>query len=264
MTSLALAFQLLVLGLHVVVPWHLAKPDDDPSGSLPGDLSRGVGDSKRIWALVATPLLLAAALAALFTVGARIDAALTWGLSWPPATIPALAVGFSAVAVALCDLLLLAGHRRLEPAGWRIAAGLALLLLAAASVAGELLRLGRGPAAGLAGLLVAALSRLPLALAAGEAAAGPVRWLTPLAGVALPFSLLGFSTPVRATLGADLATLAAATFLLLAARFVPLSLRRPAALAGVLLAALFLDRTADLSAAIEPGSTIPDLFLPEP
>ncbi|MBP9824018.1 MAG: hypothetical protein KBF21_07340, partial [Thermoanaerobaculia bacterium] len=79
MTALALAFQLLVLGLHVVVPWHLAKPDDDPSGSLPGDLSRGVGDSKRIWALVATPLLLAAALAALFTVGARIDAALTWG-----------------------------------------------------------------------------------------------------------------------------------------------------------------------------------------
>ena len=69
---------------------------------------------------------------------------------------------------------------------------------------------------------------------------------------------------MRATLGADLATLAAATFLLLAARFVPLSLRRPAALAGVLLAALFLDRTADLSAAIEPGSTIPDLFLPEP
>jgi hypothetical protein len=267
MTALALALQLLVLGLHVVVPWRLARTSDDPSGPsshLPGDLSRGGGDGKRLWALIATPLLLAAAVAALFTVDARVDAAIAWRLSWPPATIPALAVGFTAVAVALCDLLLLAGFRRLEPAGWRIAAGLALMLLAAASFAGELLRLGRGPAAGLAGLLVAALCRLPLALAAGEAASGPVRWLAPLAGVALPFSLVGFSAPVRATLGADLATLAAATLLLLAARFVPLSLRRPAALAGVLLAALFLDRTADLSAAIERGPTFPDIFLPEP
>ena len=105
---------------------------------------------------------------------------------------------------------------------------------------------------------------MPLALAAGEAASGPVRWLATLAGVALPFSLLGFAAPVRATLGADLLTLGAATLLLLVARFLPLSLRRPAALAGVLLAALFLDRTGDLSTALEPASTIPDLFLPEP
>ena len=80
----------------------------------------------------------------------------------------------------------------------------------------------------------------------------------------LPFSLLGFAAPVRALLGEDLLTLGAAVLLLLAARFLPPALRRPAALAGVLLAALFLDRTGDLQAAVEPGSSIPDLFLPEP
>ena len=270
MTALALTFQLLVLGLHVVVPWRLAKLPGDLAASLPaalpgdlqGDLTPGTVDCKRLWALVATPLLLAAAVAALFTLDARVDAAIAWGLSWPPRSIPALAVGFTAVAVALADLVLLAGFRKLEPAGWRVAAGLALLLLAAASCAGELLRLGRGPAAGLAAILVAALCRVTLALAAGEAGSGPVRWLTPLAGTALPFTLLGFSAPLRATLGADLLTLGAATLLLVAARFLPPSLRRPAALAGVLLAALFLDRTGDLSTALEPGSTIPDLFLP--
>ena len=52
--------------------------------------------------------------------------------------------------------------------------------------------------------------------------------------------------------------------LTLAARFLPLSLCRAAALAGVFLAALFLDRTGDLSTALEPGSTFPDLLLPEP
>ena len=105
---------------------------------------------------------------------------------------------------------------------------------------------------------------MPLALAAGQAAAGPVRGWATLAGAALPFTLLGFSAPVVATLGADLLTLGAAALLLVAARFLPLSLRRPAVVAGVLLAALFLDRASDLSAALEPASTIPDLFLPEP
>ncbi len=276
MTALALTLQFVVLGLHVLIPWRLAGLGAAASGTLAGtipDAQQGdpapsaspvAVDRKRLWALVATPLLLASAVAALFTVGARLDAAIAWGLSWPPRSIPALAIAFTAAAVFLCDLLLLAGFRKLEPIGWRVAAGLALALLAAACFGGELLRLGRGPAAGLAGILVAALCRLPLALAAGEAAAGPVRWLTTLAGFALPFSLLGFAAPVRATLGADLLTLGAATLLLLAARFLPLSLRRPAALAGVLLAALFLDRTGDLSAAIDPGSTIPDYILPEP
>jgi hypothetical protein len=260
MTALALAFQLLVLGLHVVLPWRFAGLAVEPPNGLPA----GAADRKRLWALVATPLLLAAGVAALLTVDARLDAALAWGLSWPPRSIPALAVIFTGIAVALSDLLLVASFRKLEPAGWRVAAGLALMLLAASSFAGELLRLGRGPAVGLAGLLLAAFCRLPLALAAGEAASGAVRWFAPLAGVALPFSLLGFAAPVRATLGADLLTLGAATVLLVAARFLPLSLRRAAVFAGVLLAALFLDRTGDLSSALEPASTIPDLFLPEP
>ncbi len=251
MTALALAFELLVLGLHVVAPWRLAHADT-------------VEARRRLWALLATPLLLAAALAAIFVLGKRLDAAIAWGLGWPPASLPALLLGLTAVAVALADLVLLAGFRKLEPLGWKVAAGLAMTLLLAASLAGELLRLGRGPAAGLAGLGLATLGRVPLALAAGEAASGQVRGLATLAGIALPLTLLGFSASMRAALGGDLLTLGAASLLLVAARFLPLSLRRPAVVAGILLAAVFLDRTSDLSAALEPGSKIPDLVLPEP
>lgn len=268
MTALALVLQWVVLGLHVVVPWRLARlPLAAPLAPVaPMAPLAPVAplDGKRLWALIATPLLLAAALAAVLTLSTRVDAALAWGLSWPPVSVPALTLAFAAVATALGDLLLLAGFRKLEPAGWRVIAGLGAALLLAASFAGELLRLGRGPAAGLAGLAVAALCRAPLALAAGEATSGPVRGFATLAGAILPFTLLGFSAPVRATLGADLLTLGAASVLLLAARFLPLSLRRPAALAGILLAALFLDRTGDLSSMLEPSSTIPDLFLPIP
>jgi hypothetical protein len=251
MTALALAFQLLVLGLHVLVPWRLGRAD-------------ATDDGKRLWALLAMPLLLGAALAAIYTLDEQLDAALAWGLRWPPASLPALLLGLAAAAVALCDLVLFAGFRKLEPLGWRVAAGLAAPLLLAASLAGELLRVGRGPTAGLAGLALAALGRVPLALAAGEAAAGPVRLFSPITGVVLPLSLLGYSAALRSALGSNLLTLGAASLLLLAARFLPPSLRRPAALAGALLAALFLDRTSELSAALEPDSSIPDAFLTEP
>jgi hypothetical protein len=259
MTGITLAFQLLVLGLHVIVPWRLAGP-----AAQAGTVPPAASDRRRLWALVATPLLLAAAIAGLSTLGTRLDAALAWGLSWPPSTLPGLALAVAAGATATTDLILLAGFRKLEPAGWRIAAGVGMVLLVVASFAGEILRVGRGPVAGLASLLLAALCRVPLALAAGEATVGPVRRFAPLAGIALPLSLLGFSADVRGALGADLLTLGAAAALLLAARFLPPTLRRPAVFAGVLLAALFLDRTGDLSAAFEPTSTIPDLFLPEP
>lgn len=265
MTALALALQLIVLGLHVVVPWRLARTASAPAAQQGTPAAAPTApDRRQLWALLATPLLLAAALAGLFSVRERIDAALAWGFSWPPTSLPVLALVFAGFAVGCSDLVLFAGFRKLEPAGWRIAAGLALALLLAASVAGELLRLGRGPAVGLTGLFLAACGRAALAFAAGEASAGPVRHFAPLAGVALPISLLGFAAPVRASLGADLATLAAASVLLLAARFLPLSLRRPAALAGVLLAAFFLDRTSELQAALEPGSKLPDLYLPTP
>lgn len=254
MTALALALQLFVLGLHVVAPWQLAP-------LVPGN---DAVDRKRLWALTATPLLLAAALAGLYDLGEHPDAALAWGLGWPTASLTALLLALTAVAVALCDLILFAGFRKLEPIGWRFAAGLSLALLLAASVAGELLRTGRGPASGLAVLGLAALCRVPLALAAGEAAWGPVGWLATLAGLTLPLSLAGLAAPVRTALGPDLATLGAATALLLAARFLPLSLRRPAVIAAILLAALYLDRTRDISAALEPGSRIPDILLPEP
>lgn len=256
MTALTLALQWVILGLHVLLPWRLARLAPPAAAETP--------DRRQLWALIAAPLLLAAALAGLFTLGARLDAALAWGLVWPPRSVVALSLAFAGVAVGLADLLLFFGFRRLEAVGWRIAAGLGGFLLLAASVAGELLRLGRGPMTGLAGLAIAALCRVPLALAAGEASSGPVRGFATLAGVVLPFSLVGFAAPVRALLGEDLLTLGAAVLLLLAARFLPPALRRPAALAGVLLAALFLDRTGDLQAAVEPGSSIPDLFLPQP
>ncbi len=251
MSALALAFGLLVLGLHVVLPWKLAR-----AGSA--------DNRKRLWALLATPLLLAAALAGLYTLREHVDAALAWGLGWPPASLPACLLLVAAGAVGVADLVLLAGFRQLEPVGWKVAAGLAATLLFAASFAGELLRVGRGPAAGLAGLALVALGRVALALAAGEAASGPVRAMAPLAGVAFPLSLIGFSAPVRGALGADLLTLGSASLLLLGARFLPASMRRPAVAAGILLAALFLDRTGDISAALEPSSKIPDILLPEP
>lgn len=266
MNALALALQWTILGLHVLVPWRLAREVGGASGPLAeasGPMPE-LADRRRLWALIATPLLLAAALAGLFTLGVRLDAALAWGLSWPPRSLPSLALVAAGLSVGLANLLLLAGHRKLEPAGWRIAAGLGGALLVAASLAGELLRLGRGPGAGLAGIACGALVRVALALAAGEAAAGKVRGFATMAGLALPFLLTALATPVEATLGADFLTLGAATLLLLAARFLPASLRRTAAFAGILLAALFLDRTGDLSTALEPGSIFPDLLLPEP
>lgn len=271
MTALALALQWVVLGLHVLLPWRLARiatrpvppsPESPASPTPPATIESP--DRRQLWAMLAAPLLLAAALAGVLTLNVRLDAALAWGLRWPPASLPALVLGFAGLATFLSDLILFAGFRKLEPAGWRIAAGLGGILLLAASVTGELLRTGRGPSAGLAGLAIAALCRIPLALAAAEAISGPVRRIAALAGVALPLSLLAFPPGLRSALGADLATLGAATLLLLAARFLPPSLRRPATLAGVLLAALFLDRTADLQVMLEPPSSIPDILLSEP
>lgn len=266
MNALAVALQWMILGLHVVVPWRLAQDTaalSGPNAGGPGP-APSLAERRRLWALIATPLLLAAALAGLFTLGVRLDAALAWGLSWPPRSLAALVLIAAGIGVGLSNLILFVGHAKLEPAGWRIAAALAAALLVTSSFAGELLRLGRGPGAGLTGIVVGTVVRVALAMAAGEAAAGRVRYLSTAAGLALPFLLTAFAASVRATLGADLLTLGAATFLLLAARFLPASLRRAAAGAGILLAALFLERTGDLSTALEPGSKFPDLFLPEP
>lgn len=268
MTALALALELLVLGLHVLIPWRLAgRARVSAAAPAPADAAahfREKPDPRHLWALLATPLLFAAAIAGALTLQARLDSALAWSLTWPPTSTPALALLFASATVALADLVLFAGWRRLEPIGWRLVAVLGAALLLAASVAGELLRTGRTPLTSLAGLGIAILCRVLLALAAGEVAAGPLRGFATAAGAALPLTLLGLGAPARAGLGADLATLGAASLLLLAARFLPPSLRRPAAVAGVVLAVLFLDRTGVLSASYEPASSVPDLFLPEP
>ncbi|MEO8274636.1 MAG: hypothetical protein ABI639_00340 [Thermoanaerobaculia bacterium] len=257
MSALALAFQLVVLGLHVVVPWRLGATSEPPADAKEDP-------RKRLWALLAAPLLLAAALAGLFALGQNLDAAIAWGFVWPPASVPAFVILLASLALLLTDFTLLVGFRKLEPLGFRVASGLAIVLLCAASVGGELLRVGRGPAAGLASILLAATGRAALALAAGEAAAGAVSGFALLAGIALPLSVLGFPEAIRAALQPDFLTLGAAALLLLLARFVPPSLRRPAVFAALVLAAIFLDRTRDLSGAFEPMSRIPDIVLPEP
>lgn len=253
MIALTTLVQWLLLGLHATVPWEVGAPGAAASDTL-----------RRTWALAAAPLLLASGLAALWSVDAQVDAALAWGLTWPPRSLPLLCVLFSGAALGVADLLLFAGHRQLEPLGWRIVAAMGWALLVSASVCGELLRIGRGPDPGLLAIGVASLARVLLALAAAETVRGPSGLGAPLAGLALPLSFLAYGPELRAAMGDNLWTLGSATVLLLAARSVPPRLRRPAAFAGLCLAALFLGRSGEISASLEAPSTIPDLLLPEP
>lgn len=247
--ALSIACSSWILGLHWLAPWRLARAEEAP---------------RRLWGQAALPALLAAGVVALFGLDARVDSALAWGLAWPPASLPALLLAVAAGAVALLDLLLLFAWREFDPRAWRLAALLGGLLLAASAFAGQLLQVGRGPMPGLAALLLGTFARLALAGAAAEATVARPRWLAPLAGLALPLSAGLYSTALREALGPELITLAAATALLLAARFVPAPFRRPAVAAALVLAALFLARAGVRSNALEPPLRLPDAFLPEP
>ena len=113
---------------------------------LPWRLAALAPERRRPWALALLPLLITGALAAFGHVQRHPDAAVVQGL-YPLGASPRggiLAVLFPALALA--DALLAAGWRRLEAAGWRIAAGFGLAFLLAASWAAELLRVGEGPA----------------------------------------------------------------------------------------------------------------------
>lgn len=248
-SALSIACTSWILGLHALAPWRLAHAGEAP---------------RRLWGQAALPALLAAGIGALFGLNARVDSALAWGLTWPPASLPALSLAVAAGAVALLDLLLFFAWRGLDPLAWRLAALLGGLLVAAGSFAGQLLQVGRGPTPGLAALLLGTFARLALAGAAAEATLAQPRWFAPLAGLALPLSAGVYSTALRDALGPELITLAAATALLLVARFVPAPLRRPAVAAALLLAALFLARAGERSNALEPPLRLPDAFLPEP
>jgi hypothetical protein len=159
---------------------------------------------------------------------------------------------FVALATALAaDLLIAAGSERLAAPGWRLAALAGLLALGAYAIAAERLRTAFLPAAGPLAALAGPLATAALALATAQAITGPRR-ATAVAGLLLPLHLLplpGRLLTLAMESGA-LLTLGAASALLVAAPWVPARLRRPAALAGSLLAALFLAATERLAASL--------------
>ena len=239
--GLLLAWLLLAWGAQAVLPWRLARLDTGLNTER-----RGSG------ALALLPLLLTGALAAFFYVLRHPDAAIVQSL-YPlgaARTGRVLTVLFFALMVA--DLFLVATWRRLEAAGWRIAAGLGLVFLLAASWAAELTRVGEGPESALFPFLALVILRALAALGVAEALAPGPPLLAAAAGPGLV--LYGCLLPAQVVhaLGArgQWLTLATAALLLLGARWFPASLRRPALLGATLLAGLYLGQAARVSAEL--------------
>jgi hypothetical protein len=256
--GLLLAWTLFAWGAQALVPWHLA-------GRFGGRFFEDNPERRRPWALALLPLLATGFLAALAFAGAHPDAALVKGVYPPAASRTARLLPVLLCALALADLAAAFGWRRIEPMAWRIVAGFGLAFLLAASWAGELIRVGEGPESPAATLAVLTLLRLLLALAAAEALASGRPLFAPFAGpgLALYFLLLP-SALARALEGRSaLYPLSAAAALLLAARWLPASLRRPALAAGVLLAGLFLAQATVVSQGL--GEALPPMpSLPVP
>lgn len=244
--GLIVAWVLFAWGTQAAVPWR-----------LPGAEPR----TRRAWAFAALPLLVLGTLAAFWYVEAHPDAAIAPGLYPLRASRPGRALLVLLPALALAGLVAAAGWRRMEAAGWRIIAGFGLVFLAAASWAGELVRTGEGPASAPSALALLVLCRLTLALAAGEIAAPGRPLLAVAAGLALPLYWLLLPAELADLLAGagQWVTLGGAAVLLLAARWVPPRLRRPALAGGVLLAGLFLARATDLSQTLGSPS-LPPLF----
>jgi hypothetical protein len=242
LTALLIA-QFALLGTAAVVPWRLAT---------------GSERARRIAAFACVPLLLLSLLLALYHLVLRPDAAIAWGLVWPPRTVAARWILVTAFAGAAGALLTALGGTRFEPAAWRTAAVLAGLLAAGAAFGGELLRLGAGPYAGPSSLAVAVVARFAVSLAAGESLTGTPRWLAPFAGLLLPIAHFTGPAPLRLALAPDLPTLLAASALFLAAPLLPVRFARASALLAVALAALFYARAALVSATWENRQFFPE------
>ena len=247
---LLLALLLAALGAHAVAPWRAAG---DPA-------ARGR------WRLLGLPLLLAGALAALLHARVHPDAALAAGL------LPLLggrggrALAVLLPALAAVDLLALLGWRRLPPAAWRIQGVFGAALLAAACWAGELLRVGEGPADGLAAVAVAAAARLLVALGAGEIAVPrrPLAALAAAAAVALYTWLLPREVSDPLWSAGGVFTQAAAALLFAAAPFLPPRLRVPALAGATLPAAVVFAQAIAVSQAVsgQPLPPLPPLPVP--
>lgn len=246
MTGLALlvlAINLVVWGAHALVPWRFAREPEI---------------RRRGWALIALPAVGLSIVVTAVSLRFAPDAAVAWRLHEIESRIlPTLLLALAVGGAILGDLILAFGWRGFEPVAWRVLAALGALALAATTLASELVRIGWGPVPGTWALVGAAALRLPLALAAAEATIGAPRWLTPLAAVGLAGAVLLWPQPLVAALHSDRLTLYSALALLLAARFVPRRLRRPAAIAGVLLALLFLVRAGQVSESLGTHETIP-------
>jgi hypothetical protein len=249
MTGLFLAVILLAWGSQAVAPWRLRRSDRPESEA-----------ARHLWGHIALPLLLAGALAGILSVHERPDAAMAAGLSPLFATLQGRLLTLFFAALLGADLILALGKSRIENLGWPLAAALGLLFLAAASLAGELLRVGESERGPLPFLLAAAACRLLVTLGAGEGIATGRPLLAIAAGLALPLYLIFLPRPLQRAIvgGGPSLTLAAAALLFLAARWLPPSLRRPAVLAAALLAGLFLGQVADLSQAM-PAPPLPPL-----
>jgi hypothetical protein len=256
---LELGLQLLLLlgwGAPAVAPWRLT--------GAPAEV-------RRRWAWSAPTLLLAAAVGSWGLLAARPDQAMAAGLAPLGASLPGRLL--MPLVPALCAATLLAAfaERRLEAAGWRIVGAFGCAALVVVSWAAERLATADSSAdpaaAGPPWAYALRIGcRVLVAVAAGELLArGRPRW-APLAGVALPAWFLLLPSELRQPLwqhGGAL-TLAAGAVVLLAARWLPGSLRRPALAVGALLAAVFLvelTRVQELPGAL---GTTPLPPLPRP
>jgi hypothetical protein len=236
--GLLLGWLLLAWGAQAVLPWRLASR---------------AAERRRAGALALPALLVTGALAAFAWVQRHPDAALVQGLYPLGASTTGRTLAVLFAALILADALLAVGWRRLEAAGWRIAAGFGLLFLLGVSWAAELLRAGEGPESPLFALLVLTGLRALLALGAAEALAPGRPGLATAAGPGLLFYGLFLPAQLAQALGSQWPTLGAAALLLLAARWFPPHLRRAALLGAALLAGLYLGQAARLSQAL--GST---------
>jgi hypothetical protein len=247
--GLTLGGLLLAWGAQAAMPWRLA----------------GLGAAPRQrGALTLLPLLVAGALAAFLAIQHYPDAALAQGLYPLGASTVGRVLAVLFAAAALADALVAAGRRSLETAGWRLAAGFGATFLLAATWAAELLRIGEGPVnAPLAFLALVALRAL-VALGAAEALTPGRPLLAVAAGLALPLYALLLPAPLARALAAhgQWLTLAAAALLLAAARWLPPTLRRPALLAGALLAGLYLSQATHLSQTLAVPPLPPMRSLP--
>lgn len=244
--GLITAWVLFAWGAQAAVPWRLP--------------AAGPG-SRRFWAAASLPLLVTGAVASLFYAQSHPDAAITSGVYPLTASTPGKLLAVLLPALALADLMTALGWRRMEDAAWRITAGFGLAFLLAGCWMWELLRVGEGLTSAPLPLAAAILCRLLLALAAGEIAAPGRPVFAVAAGLAFPLYWLLLPAALADALARSgaLLTVGAASVVLLAVRWLPERLRRPALAAAILLAGLVLAQAATLSQSLADPMDLPAL-----